>query len=135
MRVSGVLETCLYAVDLEAAAVFYRDLIGLEPISSVAGRHVFFRCGDGVFLLFNPTRTEISDGDVPPHGARGPGHVAFSVAPEELQAWHSHLAALAIPLEADVSWPRGGRSLYLRDPAGNSVELTSPSIWGISPDS
>ena len=133
MRVSRVLETCLYATDLETTAAFYRDVIGLEPISAVAERHVFFRCGDAVFLLFDPARTEISDGDVPPHGARGAGHVAFAVAHGELHAWASRLATLGVPIEADVSWPRGGRSLYLRDPAGNSVELTSPTIWGITP--
>ena len=135
MRVSGVLETCLYADDLDSAAAFYRDLLGLDPISSVPGRHVFFRCGDGMFLLFNPARTATSEGDVPPHGARGPGHVAFAIPPDELQAWLSRLHALGVPLEADVAWPRGGRSLYIRDPAGNSVELTSPTIWDISPRS
>jgi catechol 2,3-dioxygenase-like lactoylglutathione lyase family enzyme len=131
VRVSRVLETCLYAEDLAAAAAFYRDVLRLEPISAVEGRHVFFRCGDGVFLLFDPRRTALPGGDVPAHGACGPGHVAFAVPPEELDAWPARLAALGVPVEADVAWPRGGRSLYLRDPAGNSVELTSPSIWGV----
>ena len=134
MRVTRVVETCLYAADVEVAAAFYRDVLGLEPISAVPGRHVFFRCGDGVFLLFDPARTEIPNGDVPPHGARGPGHVAFAVPPEDLPAWSARLAACDIAIEAEVSWPAGGRSLYLRDPAGNSVELTSPSIWGIRPN-
>jgi catechol 2,3-dioxygenase-like lactoylglutathione lyase family enzyme len=130
LRVSRVLETCLYAADLRAAAAFYRDILGLEPISSVPGRHAFFRCGDGVLLLFDPARTAIPGGDVPPHGAHGPGHVAFAVPPDELPAWPARLAAHAVTLEADVAWPGGGRSLYLRDPAGNSVELTTPRIWG-----
>jgi catechol 2,3-dioxygenase-like lactoylglutathione lyase family enzyme len=133
MRVSRVLETCLYADDLGPAAAFYEEILGLERISSVPGRHVFFRCGDAVFLLFDPARTEVSSGEVPAHGARGPGHVAFAVPSDELAAWPARLAAHGFPVEADVTWPRGGRSLYLRDPAGNSVELTSPSIWGIDP--
>ena len=132
MRVDRVLETSLYVDDLGAAAAFYEDILGLEPISAVPGRHSFYRCGDGVLLLFDPARTEQPGGEVPPHGARGPGHVAFAVAPEELPAWPARLAAHAIPLEADVTWPGGGRSLYLRDPAGNSVELTTPAIWGIA---
>jgi hypothetical protein len=33
-----------------------------------------------------------------------------------------------------VRWPRGGRSLYVRDPGGNSIELASPRIWGFSED-
>jgi catechol 2,3-dioxygenase-like lactoylglutathione lyase family enzyme len=27
--------------------------------------------------------------------------------------------------------PRGGRSFYFRDPAGNSLELATPRIWGL----
>lgn len=134
MRVTRILETCVYVDDLEASAAFYRDVLGLEPISAVPGRHAFFRCGDGVFLLFDPARTEIPNGDIPPHGARGPGHVAFAVPLDDLPAWSTRLAAHGIPVEAEVSWTAGGSSLYLRDPGGNSVELTSPSIWSIAPE-
>lgn len=128
-----VLETCIYTGDLDAAAAFYGDLLGLEPISSVPGRHVFFRCGDGVLLIFDPARTEISNGEVPTHGARGPGHVAFAVPPDDLPAWPARLTAHGIPVETEVTWPGGGRSLYFRDPAGNSVELTTPATWGLEP--
>ena len=34
-----------------------------------------------------------------------------------------------VEVESDYAWPGGGRSLYLRDPAGNSVELGTPAIW------
>jgi catechol 2,3-dioxygenase-like lactoylglutathione lyase family enzyme len=131
-EVRGVLETCLYAEDLEPCAHFYEHVIGLEPFSSVAGRHVFFRCGVGVFLLFNPLRTRDPEGEVPAHGASGAGHVAFAVPTEELPLWRPRLQGLSIEIEKEVRWPNGGLSIYLRDPAGNSVELTSPSIWRIS---
>ena len=39
--------------------------------------------------------------------------------------------ALEVSIEAEVEWPNGGFSIYLRDPAGNSVELATPSIWGL----
>jgi catechol 2,3-dioxygenase-like lactoylglutathione lyase family enzyme len=48
-----------------------------------------------------------------------------------LDAWRGHLAACGVVVEKEVAWPRGGRSLYVRDPAGNSVELASPRIWGL----
>ena len=35
-----------------------------------------------------------------------------------------------IPIESEVVWPRG-RSLYFRDPEGNSVELAIPALWGL----
>ena len=129
--VSGVLETCLYAEDLDPAADFYEGVIGLQRFATVDDRHVFFRCGRGVFLLFNPLKTREEDGEVPPHGATGAGHVAFAVGPEQLNEWRSHLERSGVPIEREVRWPRGGLSLYLRDPAGNSVELTTPTIWSL----
>ncbi|MBI1877873.1 MAG: VOC family protein, partial [Chloroflexi bacterium] len=63
MQVEQVLETCLYVDDLEAAAEFYRRVLGLVVFSRVIGRHVLFRCGQSVFLLFNPDRTSKPEGD------------------------------------------------------------------------
>lgn len=132
MKVERVLETCLYVDDLQAAKTFYRDLLGLDLHSEVPGRHVFFRCGSAMLLLFDPHATAASSGEVPTHGAHGPGHVAFAVPQDELASWRERLRSAQLEIEAEVEWPNGGRSLYLRDPAGNSVELTGPSTWGLS---
>lgn len=53
----GMLETALYARDLDKAETFYEDVLGLEKIARAANRHVFFRCGPGVLLIFNPDET------------------------------------------------------------------------------
>jgi catechol 2,3-dioxygenase-like lactoylglutathione lyase family enzyme len=129
MQVTDILECCIYATDLEATGEFYERVLGLGCFSAVEGRHRFFRCGGRVLLLFNPDRTLRSD-DVPRHGAVGPGHVAFAVEESELPAWRAHLARCGVEIETEVEWPRGGISLYLRDPAGNSVELAPARIWG-----
>lgn len=135
VRVDGVLETCVYAADLDAAERFYANVIGLDVYSREAGRHVFFQCGAAMFLVFDPARTSepaarsASAIVVPPHGAHGPGHVAFRVEEPTLSAWRARLASAGIAIEAEVDWPGGGRSLYIRDPAGNSIELASPGIW------
>lgn len=134
MQIAGVLETCLYATDLAAAERFYAQVLGLEVIGRVAERHVFFRCGAGVFLIFNPERTITAAGEVggvpvPPHGTSGAGHVAFRVPEAELASWSTRLTEAGLAIEAEIAWPRGGRSLYVRDPAGNSVELASPAVW------
>ena len=131
-----VLESCLYADDLPAAEAFYADVLQLTPYARAEGRHVFFRCGAAMFLVFAPSVTATAPGavggvPVPPHGALGPGHVAFAVDDATLDAWRARLVAAGVPIEAEIRWPRGGRSLYVRDPAGNSVELASPRIWGI----
>lgn len=133
-RTHGVLETCIYADDLAAAERFYHDVLGLEPFARSAGRHVFFRAGDGVFLVFDPAATRQAVGEVPAHGpaAGAGGHVAFAVRESELDRWRAALRAHGVAIEAEVTWPRGGRSIYVRDPAGNSVELATPRIWGLA---
>jgi len=128
MKVGNVLETALYAVDLEAAEAFYTRVLGLEVHSRLAGRHVFFRSGTGMFLVFNPDQTEK---EVDPHGCRGRGHVAWAVSEPELDPWKQWLEGHDVAVN-DFRWPKGGRSLYFHDPAGNSLELTSPSLWNIS---
>lgn len=133
-RVSRALETCLYTAVLEETAAFYEGVLGLEPCARVEGRHVFFRLDGAMFLLFDPAQSARPGGDVPPHGATGPGHVAFAIPAAELDLWRDRLGALAVAVEREVEWPGGGRSLYLRDPAGNSVELATPSIWSIPED-
>ena len=130
MRVGEVLEACLYARDLEAAERFYTEVLGLKRIARVEGRHVFFRCGARVFLVFDPAAT-IGGECIPGHGATGPGHAAFAVTADELAGWREHLAAKGVEIEQEVEWPGGGRSIYFRDPAGNSVELGTPAIWAL----
>jgi len=134
--IDGVLEACLYAADLDAADRFYTQVLGLERFSSVPGRHVFFRCGRGMFLVFNPESTSseasvVGGALVPTHGATGAGHVAFAVPDADIPAWRARLETAGVAIESEVRWPRGGRSLYLRDPAGNCVELASPRLWGL----
>lgn len=129
--VTGILETCLYATDLDAAADFYERVIGLEVLSRERGRHVFFRCGRGVFLLFDPVRTREAAGGVPVHGATGAGHVAFAVPAESMDGWRDRLRDAGVAIESEVTWPGGGESIYLRDPVGNSIELATRSIWGV----
>lgn len=129
MRIERVLETCLYTDDLEIAEEFYGQVLALEVHSRVSGRHVFFRCGNGMFLLFNPQTTMQPNGIVPTHGARGAGHVAFAVAEAELPGWRIRLGQHGVEIEAEVTWPGGGQSIYFRDPAGNSVELATSRVW------
>lgn len=130
ISIDRVLETCLYARDLTAAEQFYGEVLGLERASAEVGRHVFFRCGKQMVLIFDPEATSEPGGMLPPHGADGAGHVAFAVAPDAIDAWIARFESAGVDVEKDVSWGESGRSIYVRDPAGNSVELATPSIWG-----
>lgn len=125
-----VLETILYVDDLAAAERFYGEVLGLALDSKKPGVFCFFRIGANMLLLFEPMAAR-HPRDVPAHGAVGPGHVCFAVAESALDPWRSHLAAHGVAIEHEQHWPRGGRSLYFRDPAGNSLELATPRIWGL----
>ena len=142
MTPSAILESAVYADDLDAAEDFYTRVMGLERIAKVPGRHVFFRCGDGVLLVFDPDETAKPPEPgaklpVPPHGARGQGHLCFRATGDEIERWREHLKAHGVAIEADFHWPArggepsGGRSIYFRDPAGNSIEFAEPRIWGL----
>ena len=136
LKVSEILEVALYVTDLSAAEHFYTKILGLPLYSKVAERHVFLRCGDRMVLLFNPEATMNSgDGplDAPEHGMQGAGHVAFAVRDHEIDLWKEHLTAHGINIEKEICW-EGGRSIYFRDPSENSIEITTPAIWGIKED-
>lgn len=136
--VLGTLEAALYADDLHAATRFWQDVMGLVPFQTVPDRHVFFRITrtprPQVLLVFRAEATLTPPAPdarlpVPPHGARGPGHFCLAVAPDSLDDWRAHLIGQDVEIEADFDWPNGARSIYLRDPAGNSIELADPAIW------
>lgn len=133
MTPTAILESAVYASDLGAAEAFYGGLLGLPVIAKIEGRHVFFRAGTGVLLVFNPDATEVPSTNpalpVPTHGARGAGHVCFAASRAELAAWRERFAAAGVAVEAEFDWPNGARSLYVRDPGGNSVEFAEPRLW------
>lgn len=123
-----ILETSVYASDLTQAALFYEKVLGLELFAKETGRHVFFKCGDQMLLIFNPEKT-LLETEIAPHGSHGPGHVAFAVSFGELDSWIARLKQHGVEIEKDTLWPGGGRSIYFRDPAGNCLELASPLLW------
>ena len=136
LKVSEILEVALYVTDLAAAEHFYTKILGLSLNSKMAERHVFLRCGDRLVLLFDAEATiDSGDGplDAPEHGMRGEGHIAFAVRDHEIDQWKEHLVAQGIEIEKEICWD-DGRSIYFRDPSENSVEITSPAIWGIKED-
>lgn len=124
-----IFESVLYANDLWAAERFYRDVLGLEVISSEA-LMLSFRCAGSVLLIFNPALSSPPGRGIPSHGTSGAGHLAFAASDDEREEWRRRLQAANVPVEAEIDWQQGGRSLYFRDPAGNSIELAPLTLWG-----
>ena len=129
MKVTRIFETVIYADDLAAAERFYTEVLGLEKYSGF-GVAISFRCAGGVLLIFDPDKAILPNRGVPSHGARGPGHLAFAARADKLEAWREQLRAHGVAIEMEVEWEQGGTSIYFRDPAGNSIELAPPTLWG-----
>jgi catechol 2,3-dioxygenase-like lactoylglutathione lyase family enzyme len=127
-----LVETAVYADDLNEAERFYRDVLGLELLGREEGRHVFFRVGDqDVLLVFRPQSTRLGD-RLPAHGTDGSGHFAMGIAAADHGAWRDRLIEHGVVIEHEEAWPHGGHSLYFRDPADNLVELITPGVWGLA---
>jgi len=133
--VTGVLETSLYVADLRRSVGFYRDLFGFEVLAaderfcglSVAGRQVLLLFQKGL----SAAPSVLPGGTIPGHDGSGRLHLAFAVAAADLPAWEDRLRQQGVAVESTVHWPRGGRSLYFRDPDGHLVELATPGVWSI----
>jgi catechol 2,3-dioxygenase-like lactoylglutathione lyase family enzyme len=126
-----LVETAVYADDLEQAERFYRDILGLRLLAKEEDRHVFFQVGESDVLLVFRAQATLEVGRLPTHGSRGPGHFAMGIAADDLDGRRDWLLTHGVAIEHEQSWPLGGHSLYFRDPAGNSVELITPGVWGL----
>jgi catechol-2,3-dioxygenase len=132
---TGVIETALYVDDLDRASRFYEALFDLARIEDNDRFRAYSVGGRSVLLLFKRGAsnrvTQLPGGTIGPHDGSGQLHFAFAIQREDLAEWETKLAAHQITVEHRVKWPRGGTSLYFRDPDGNSVELVTPGVWSI----
>ena len=133
---TGIIETALYVDDVYRASTFYEEVLGLRQIGGDAERLRAYSVADrDVLLLFKRGATtqaiETPTGIIPPHDGTGQNHFAFAIAASDLASWEKHLQRCRIAIESRVAWPRGGTSIYFRDPDGNLVELATPGMWPI----
>jgi catechol 2,3-dioxygenase-like lactoylglutathione lyase family enzyme len=130
---SAILETVLYVDDLDRAAAFYETIMGLPVLHADKRMRAYDVAGRGTLLLFVRGGTlepvETPGGTIPPHDGSGPLHVAFAIERADLSEWEAHLADHAVVVESGTDWPRGGRSIYFRDPDGHLLELATPGLW------
>jgi catechol 2,3-dioxygenase-like lactoylglutathione lyase family enzyme len=129
----GILETVLYVESFERACPFYEQVLGLNSIYRDARLCAYDVGSRGVLLLFlrghSLETVHLPGGTIPPHDGNGPVHVAFSIAADKLTAWQERLEAENICIEGRTTWPRGGASIYFRDPDSHLVELATPGLW------
>jgi catechol 2,3-dioxygenase-like lactoylglutathione lyase family enzyme len=133
-RLSDLKETALYVDDLERAKQFYREVLGLQTLVDDEGRFCALDvAGKHVLLLFlrgaSTGFAHFPGGSIPPHDGSGPIHAAFSVEKAELPEWEAHLASHGVEIISRMTWPRGGQSVYFRDPDNHVLELLTPGVW------
>jgi catechol 2,3-dioxygenase-like lactoylglutathione lyase family enzyme len=132
-ELAGVLETSLYVDDIPRSTKFYRELLQLEPMEADDRFCAFNVAGRQVLLLFKKRASSkpgvIPGGIRPPHDGDGQLHMAFSISAADLDAWQKRLTEQGVAIESKVNWPRGGQSLYFRDPDNHLIELATPGVW------
>lgn len=135
LQLKRIIETALYVNDLSVAKAFYTTTFQLEVMveSNVL---VALNIGDqNTLLLFKRGASletkYLSSGEIPPHDASGRIHVCFAIDKQDMPGWKDRLTGAGIALEGRTEWPKGGSSIYLRDPDENLVELLTPGCWPI----
>ena len=133
-RIAHLLESSIYVADLDRARHFYQRVFAFELFLRDDRMAALGIPGASILLLFRrggsaePTQTG-GGGDIPGHDGSGQVHLCFAMPLGELERWVAHLEALDIPIESRIVWPRGGTSLYFRDPDATLVELATPGLW------
>jgi catechol 2,3-dioxygenase-like lactoylglutathione lyase family enzyme len=133
--VGSVLETCLSVADVEGSTDFYQRIFGFPKLNSDHRFCALDVSGRQVLLLFRKGATEepvtIPGGQIPGHGGSGQFHIAFTIGDSDEELWRNWLEENGVAIESRVTWPRGGASLYFRDPDGHLLELVTPGCWAI----
>ena len=135
MRINGIVETALYVADPGVTAAFYRRLFGFPVLLESERLVALDVAGKNVLLLFRAGATQepvvTEGGTIPGSPGMPPTHFAFAIAGEDVEPWKAKLESEGVAVESVVTWPRGAKSIYFRDPDGNLAELISPGFWAI----
>jgi catechol 2,3-dioxygenase-like lactoylglutathione lyase family enzyme len=133
LKLGDVRETALYVDDLERAVRFYKEVLGLASLIEDERFCALDVNGKSILLLFvrgaSNENTTLPGGMIPAHDGSGSIHVGFAVEAAQLAAWEKQLSANGVEILSRVEWPRGGRSVYFRDPDGHLLELLTPGVW------
>jgi len=134
MKFTKIVETCIYSSELKEMKDFYMNKLGLDFVSEENGRHVFLKAGKSMLLIFNPESTlNDSISIFPIHGAITPPsivHFALEINTADYEKWKDLLSKKQINIEKELKIGNS-RSVYLRDPSGNVVELITENVWPI----
>lgn len=123
-HIVGISEVVLWAADMEKALNFYRDLLGLEVISSPELPNVFLKVGSGnttipQMIVLVPKSADIR---AKPFGYQL-NHLALELPEERFDAQHKALVAAGYHPRSGQHPVVTSRTMYVDDPDGNEVEF------------
>lgn len=122
MRATRFNHVSIYAADLEESARFYEELFGMErvPTPNFGIPVLWLRVGEQQLHLFH-------------QGSGAAPYYHFGLDVDDFEAVYVKATQLGL-LDAD-SWgsqirelPDGSVQMYIRDPAGNLVEIDWPDV-------
>ncbi len=125
-RIKSLGEIALRVHDLDAMQAFYQNIIGLELMRRFPNS-AFFKIADGhaghtqILALFDRRKEPGYAGLNAAHTTVD--HIAFVIALEDFEAERKRLEGLGCQLKFATHERVHWRSLYVRDPEGNNVEL------------
>ncbi len=129
IRIVGLAEVVLNVRDLGRALAFYRDLLGLAPISPLdRPGPVFLKAGAAsselpALVVLVPLPPDAADFVAP----RTLHHLALAVPAEAFDATRTALEAQGFTVRTGQHPVLPSRTMYVDDPDGNEVELIAPA--------
>lgn len=151
----GINHLALVCRDMAKTVEFYQGILGMPLVKTIElpaglGQHFFFDCGGGDHLAFFwfPDAPEPAPGISAPAARPDQGsltsaigsmnHVAFNVAPEQMEAYRDKLQAAGVATTEianhdDSEWGLAAewtedvfvRSVYFQDPDGILLEFAA----------
>jgi glyoxylase I family protein len=126
----GLDHVVLLVDNMAAAQAFYTEVIGCTVDRALPQYGMLqLRAGAALIDLVEYTSTEGAWAKPEIAGGRNMDHVALATGPWDPDALRAHLAAHRIEIveEGTRYGAKGdGYSVYVKDPAGNTVELKGP---------
>jgi glyoxylase I family protein len=126
----GLDHVVLLVDDMDSAKAFYTDVLGCTIDRALPQFGMLqIRAGASLIDLVDIASSEGAWAKPPIAGGRNMDHVALATGPWDRDALYAHLAAhdVAIVEEGGRYGAKGeGYSVYVKDPAGNTVELKGP---------
>ncbi len=125
-KVRGLGEVAIRCRDLDAMTAFYRDVIGLEPLTGNSFDQIrFFKIADGVAGHTTVLALFATEGPPTPGPTSSLHHIALSLPfadQETAIAWYDAQGVDYTIQHFDwIGW----RGVFTKDPEGNTVELVA----------